>query len=140
RPRKLQSCLSRLRYATLRKALLAELVAAGALREEKERFLVLFHRRRWHPAPDSPEETIIEHLRNYTATVDEQEPPTRDDLMLSLLRATKLLEVVWQPEELEGLLRARIERRTDRAPIGRQVHQAVETALAAAVAAMAAAS
>lgn len=140
RPRKLLQSITRLRYSALRRELLSELVEAGALREEKERFLVLFTRRRWHPTPDSPEETLIEHLRRYVAEVTEQTPPTREDLLLSLLRATRLLETVWRPEELSEALRAQIEERTERAPIGQEVYRAVQAARAAAVAAAAAAS
>ena len=140
RPRKLQQSVARLRYSAIRRALLAELVDAGALREEQERFLVLFRRSRWHPTPDSPEEPLIEHLRRYVADVDERTPPTREDLLLSLLRATKLLGTVWRAEDLDGPLRGQIDRRTELAPIGQQVHRAVQAARAAAAAAAAAAS
>jgi len=139
RPYKLQACMGRLRLRPLRRALLAELVDAGALRLEEQRFLVVFRRRRWHPTPDSPEQTYIEHLRAYIRTVEHSQPPGREDLMLSLLRATKLLAVVWTEAELEGL-RAAIDARTERAPIGRKVHEAVVAARAAAAAAAAAAS
>ncbi|MFT4979591.1 MAG: hypothetical protein ACI8S6_005503 [Myxococcota bacterium] len=136
RPRKMHACISRLRITLLRRALLAELVTSGMLREEQERWLLVFRRRRWHPTPDSPEQTLIEHLRDHVAQADERTPPQREDLLLSLLRATKLLETVWSPDELLAL-RPQIDARTERAPIGRQVHQAIKTARAAAMAAAA---
>lgn len=137
RPRTLQKSLQHLRASPIRKAVLAELVEAGILEEQSSSFLVLFRRRRWLPTETSPEQTYIEHLRQYVEQTCADTPPQREDLMLSLLRSVDLLETVWTASELESL-RDRIVLRTERAPIGRQVHKAIELMRAALLAAAAA--
>ncbi|MFT5681641.1 MAG: hypothetical protein ACI8RZ_002547 [Myxococcota bacterium] len=82
----------------------------------------------WLPA--SPEETLIEHLRQHVSTAPRHSPPGREDLLLSLLRGTGLLKTVWSKPELEQL-KAAIDQCTDRASIGRIVRKLVEEADAA---------
>lgn len=134
RPRTIQKSLQRLRAGSIRKAVLSELVEEKMLDKQTSSFLVLFRRRRWVPTESSPEQTYIEHLRQYVDQIGADTPPQHEDLMLSLLRAVQLLETVWTASELASM-RERIVLRTERAPIGRQVHQAVELTRAAMAAA-----
>ena len=134
KPLPLQRCLSKVPARKLREAFLEELVEAGALSRERERYILLFRRTRWRAQPASPEATLIEHLREHVRTTPKHSPPGREDLLLSLLRGTRLLKAVWSPEELMHLKPA-IDQCTDRAPIGRHVRKAVLNAHAAAAAA-----
>lgn len=123
----------------LRERLIDELVSVGAIKRETDHFLFIPYRWRYPTDDPSVEQSLIQALRHYLDTVQADAPPTRPDLLLSLLRAAKLLEHVWTAEELPSRL-PRIHERTRRAPIGKVVKQCVEDAEAAAAAAVVAAS
>ena len=135
RPMKLKTCISKMPTKALRTALLHELVDLGALSEESERYFLILRRTRWRSQPGSPEETLIEHLRSHVAAATAATPPGREDILLSLLRGTGLLETVWTEAELERLKPA-IDARTARAPIGRTVREMIIATQAAIVAAV----
>ena len=131
KPLSIQQCIARIPANKIRTGFLEELVALGALSHEQERFFLVFRRIRWRSEPDSPEATLIEHLQRHVTVTPRHSPPSREDLLISLLRGTKLLGAVWSEEALETEREA-IEHCTDRAPIGRVVRrlvQAIETSL-----------
>ena len=136
KPQALKKCISRIPAKKIRTGFLEELVELGALSQEQERYLLIFRRTHWRSQPDSPEETLIEHLQHHVAVTPRHSPPSREDLLLSLLRGTKLLESVWSEEALEQTKDA-IDQCTARAPIGRSVRQLVEEMEAMIVAAAA---
>ena len=122
KPHPLKKCISLIPAKKIRTGFLEELVAAGALSREQERFLLIFRRTRWRSQPGSPEATLIEHLQQHVKVTPLHSPPSREDLLLSLLRATKLLHAVWAEEALNREKDA-IDQCTARAPIGRPVRQ-----------------
>ena len=124
-PMRLSTCILRLPFAPLRAALLEELVDMGALRREEERVWVVFRRTRWRATPDSPERTLVEHLRAYLDEVTADAPPSRSDFLLSLLQATDLLSTIWTPEQVAADAEV-IEARARRAPIGALVRDLVD--------------
>lgn len=108
----------------------ADLVERGILRPEADRFLFITYRTR-HPAADMrTEDNVIERLRAHLATVEHEDPPGRDDALIGLLRASKLLGQVWSEPEQE-VLRPLILERTKRAPIGKDAKEAADSARAA---------
>ena len=122
------------RNSQLRPRVLEELVELGCLRMEVDRFLRIPYRWRWPNADFSVENTVRNHLRSWVERVTDEDPPHREDALLSLLRVTDLYSVIWSEAELEALGPKLLER-TKRAPIGKVVKQAIreqEAALAAA--------
>ena len=128
RPRTLAELISHLgmKIKPVRMALLTELEEAGALRREDDRLWIVTWRTRWTEADPTLETTLVAHLRDWLDGMTEDVAPSREDLLLSLLRASKLLETVWRPEELEHL-DTLIRERTERAPIGKSVTSAIHT-------------
>lgn len=122
RPRTQRWCLARLyeRATALRRVALEELVAGGALRREENRFLGMAVGVRWPTADGSVEVELVDHLRRWVDAVDPQSAPAREDLLIGLLRGAGLLDAVWSDEELAAV-RAVIEERTRRVPLGRLV-------------------
>ncbi len=122
RPLDLNHCVYRLgnRADELRSAVLEELVQAGALRKDKDKFWLLTYRTRWPTQEEAIERTLVEHLRAWLPSATQDAAPSRDDLLLSLLRCAGLLTTVWTEAELEQL-RPLIDELTDRAPIGATV-------------------
>ncbi|MCO4744823.1 MAG: GPP34 family phosphoprotein [Proteobacteria bacterium] len=107
-----------------------DLVRQLVLREEQDTFLFIPYRRR-HPADDmGPEIEIKANLRHHLAHVGPEAPPCRNDALLSLLRAAKLLDVVFSETEQVHYRETLLER-TRRAPIGRDAKQAADEARAA---------
>lgn len=125
KPLPLKKCISRIPTKKLRPALLDELAQAGALEERQERHFLIFRRTRWLSLPGSPESTLIEHLRRHVEVTPRHSPPSREDLLLSLLRGCGLLGPVWSEPE-HAALKPAIDQCTDRAPIGRIVHGLIE--------------
>ncbi len=104
-----------------------DLVARGVLRQEQDKFWFIRYNKR-HPTADMTTElSIRERLRKHLSTVSESDPPHRDDALISLLRAAKLLEQVWDLRQLEEL-RPLIVERTKRAPIGLEAKQVADSA------------
>ena len=136
KPRTLFQCINRMKPNPMRKFLLNEMVEMGMLREENERLMIIIPRRRWYPGDNCPEESIVEHMRHYLEQAAHNTPPSREDLLLSLLRVTKLMGVIWEKEELADLQET-IEQCTKRTPIGKDIHKAVQHAYAAMAAAAA---
>jgi hypothetical protein len=95
-----------------------DLVERGVLRKEADTLWFITYKTR-HPTADiTTEESIRERLQNHLITVTDADPPHRDDALISLLRAAKILDQVWaQPDEL-ARLRPLILERTKRAPLG----------------------
>jgi len=111
-----------------------DLVAKGVLRHEQDKWWFIAYNTR-HPTADMTTElSIRERLRKHLATVGESDPPHRDDALISLLRASELLEQVWAPRELEAL-RPLIVERTKRASLGLEAKHAADAARAAVMAA-----
>lgn len=139
RPMSEQRWVSRLgnRAGKLRWAALEELEALGAVTRERDVFLLIPWRTRWPETDGHAERTVQEHLRHWLATVQPADPPGPDDLLLSLLRCTKLHQVVWSEAELAHRTDL-IEERTKRAPVGLVAKKASDAAKAAAAAAVAA--
>ena len=71
----------------IRTGFLEELVAAGALSQEEDHHFLIFRPTRWRSQPGSPERTLIEHIQQHP----QHSPPSREDLLLSVLRGTNLL-------------------------------------------------
>ena len=61
---------------------------------------------------------IRRRLRAHLQSVDDADPPYRDDGLISLLRATDLLTQVWSPDEVQKQLRPLIIERTRRVSLG----------------------
>lgn len=121
----------------LRAAFLDELVQAGHLRREQDKLLFVTWRVRYPEQDPTLERDLIAALRRYVDDVPADQPPGREDLLLSLLRGLRLLDAVWTEDELITR-RERIDERTRLAPIGRDVRQVIRDAEAAAAAAGAA--
>lgn len=119
RPQTMEALIRQLyqRSFRTRRDYLSELLHAGALAAEADP--VLPWRTRWRPTEVRDER--IGELRTWMSSVRPEDPPEREDLLLSLLRCTQLLDRVWSGIELAHL-GARIEHRTERAPIGQLVH------------------
>ena len=111
------------REESLRYEVLAELVAMGCLRMEVDEIFQIPYQWRWPNADFRVEQTVRNHLQSWLEKVTE-EPPGREDALLSLLRVTKLLSVVWSDAELE-VLGPKIQKRTKRVPIGRTVKREI---------------
>lgn len=122
--------------SAIRTAALEELVRAGVLTREADRFLIVTWRMRYPEVDSAVEGALRSRLRRHVQTVDDGDAPMRDDLLLSLLRGTKLLRTVWSEGEL-ATVKPAIDARTRRAPIGRTVRRVAEDARAAAAAAAA---
>ena len=122
KPLSILGCISLVPAEKIRTVFLEELVETGALSRKQERHFVIFRRTRWRSQPGSPKGTLIEHLQQHVTVTPRHSPPSREDLLLSLLRGTKLLRSVWAKEALEREKGA-IDQCTARAPIGRAVRR-----------------
>ncbi len=112
-----------------------DLVRLGVLRREKDKFWFITYNTR-HPTADlSTELQIRARLRAHLATVQDSDPPHRDDGLISLLRASKLLNQVWATSALETTLQAQIRERTKRAPLGLEAKNEADAQQAAITAA-----
>lgn len=109
----------------IRTGFLEALVTAGALSQSEDRHFLIVRRTRWRSQPGSPERTLIEHHQQHVQSTPQCSPPSREDLLLSVLRGTNLLGSVWSEEALERQVEA-IERCTARASIGRDVRRLVD--------------
>lgn len=134
----LKQCLSRVAWvwfssiAPLRRAALDELVAAGVLEQQDDRFLSIRWRSRWPERDPTVERALRAGLADHVRSVSPADPPGRQDLLLSLLRVAGLL-----PEVLAELATSHaevVQERTRLAPIGRTVHALIEEQKAAAAA------
>lgn len=134
RPLSFDKCVGRVgdRYTKLRRAVLDELVALGALRAEADRLWILTWRTRWPSGDPAVEQDLVAHLRTWLREVRPEDPPGREDLLLSVLRACKLLGSFLSDEEQKAQ-RERIVERTARAPIGVTVRDLARAAAAAAM-------
>jgi len=103
---------------------IAELAAAGCIEQVTDRFLGIPWRTRWPEADGGVEAGLIRRLRAHVRTADATTVPCRDDALLGVLRATELLQAVWSADEL-ATVKPAIDARTERAPIGRDVHRAI---------------
>jgi len=140
KPFKATWAISRLGHQRHRQLALEELVAGGVLREERDKLWIITWRRRWPTTDGSThEEDLRGRLRLWLQTVSQDTPPGREDLLLSLLRYTKLLGQLWSEGEL-ARLRPLIEERTRRAPVGQLAKQVADSTRAAVTAATAAAT
>lgn len=138
-PMTIKTCLSRLGgwSSKIRRAALAELIELGALREERDRLWILTWRTRYPEDDPAVERTVRERLGWWVANVRPEDPPAREDLLLSLLRVSKLLP--WSLKApARGSVEERVLERTNRAPIGkvvrdltRETHAAIAAAAAA---------
>ncbi|MEZ4322740.1 MAG: GPP34 family phosphoprotein [Myxococcota bacterium] len=117
----------------IRVAALSELVQVGALEPTQDTFLFIPWRMRYPEADPRFEDAARQRLRSHLETRGDGDAPEPDDLLLSLLRVTKLLGNVWSEAELERLKPA-IDARTQRAPVGQIVKELVREAEAAAAA------
>jgi len=118
----------------IRVAALDELHRAGLVRKEQDTFLFIPWRLRYPEVDGEEEERIRARLRRHIATAGDGDAPGRDDLLLSILRTTKLLDGIWSEAELERLKPA-IDERTRRAPIGVLIRDLARESEAAAAAA-----
>ncbi|TNE85975.1 MAG: GPP34 family phosphoprotein [Deltaproteobacteria bacterium] len=96
----------------------ADLVTRGVLDQTPDRFLFLTWRTRFPAVDMATENALIARLREHLATAGHDEPPCRDDALISILRASKMLGTVWSEDEVETL-RPQLLERTRRAPIGK---------------------
>lgn len=145
-PRSMKASISRVNsafwsspIAQIRRAALDELVRAGILAPRTDTFIFVPWRTRYVTVDSTTEHAIVARLRTHLARVDGSDPPRRDDLLISLLRAMELLTAVWSEAELQRL-RPAIEERTRRAPIGKLAWELAREADAAAAAAALAAT
>lgn len=107
-----------------------DLVARGVLRVEADKFWFITYNTR-HPALDMTKElSTRQRLRQHLSTVRAEDPPCRDDALISLLRASKILDTVWTEAE-QVVLQAQIEERTKRAPLGLEAKNSAEGTRAA---------
>jgi hypothetical protein len=104
--------------AKLHAAVLAELVAWGALREEVDRLWFVPYAWRWPTADGAIEGSVVDRLRAWVDTTPAEAPAAREDVLLSLVEATQLLGSVW-PAEVLPAVTPRVQARTARAPLGR---------------------
>ena len=121
-PRPAQWCLYQLYQKTfrLRKVVRTELAEAGELERTEDKVLGLTWRVRWPRGAGTVEVELLAHLRNWAETVRPEDAPGREELLVSLLRGTDLLEQVWSESELERL-KPLLDERTRLAPVGRLV-------------------
>ena len=121
----------------LRRSLAEELVELGALREQQDKLWIVPYRTRFPTGDGAVEQSVREHLRTWLAEVPVDAGPQREDLLLSLLRCTRILDSVWSESELETL-RPQIDKRTEMSPIGKEVKRSADQTRAAVAASIAA--
>ncbi len=122
--------------APIRTAALDELVDAGILGRTQDTFLFIPWRMRYPERDPEVENAIRQRLRHHVATITDGDAPTRDDLLLSLLRVGRLYDTIWTKNEIRAL-KPQLDERTKRAPLGKLVYDLIKEAEAAAAAAAA---
>jgi hypothetical protein len=122
--------------APIRTAALEELVAAGILHKTQDTFLFIPWRMRYPERDPEVENALRQRLRTHVATATDGDAPSRDDLLLSLLRVGRLYDTIWSKDEIRAL-KPQLDERTKRAPLGKIVHTLIQEADAAAAAAAA---
>ena len=109
----------------------------GALREQQDKLWIVPYRTRFPTGDGAVEQSVREHLHTWLAEVPVDAGPQREDLLLSLLRCTRILDSVWSESELETL-RPQIDKRTEMSPIGKEVKRSADQTRAAVAASIAA--
>lgn len=104
-----------------------DLVDKGILRRVDHRVLFVTYHQSFPAEPVAAETQLRERLRTHMTRISHLDPPQRDDALIGLLNASKLLGQVWSEAEQEQL-QPQILERTKRTPIGQSALQAAQAA------------